>query len=253
MFQTDAKLIKKEKLKSNVFSFWLECKKISEYSKPGQFVNVLVEDCTLRRPISICEIEKNLIRIVFVVRGKGTKKISTFQTDKYVNLIGPLGKWFSLHEKTKENALLIGGGIGCAPLLELQKKLNKSISLLGFNKKEDIILAKDFEKYGELLIYTVDGSYGEKGFVTKNLEKIIRERNIKIIAACGPEKMLEAIILIAKKMKICCEISFEERMACGIGACLCCQKILNITGEKKIFHVCSDGPVIHFNFSEFIY
>lgn len=245
MFQTKAKLIEKKELKKDVFSFWLYSEKIAKSAKPGQFVNVLVEGFSLRRPISICELEGNLLRIVFVVKGYGTRKMARFKIGDFVDLVGPLGNGFS---STKEKVLIIGGGIGVAPLLELQKKLENSFSILGFNNRSDVILEEEFSRYGEFLIYTVDGSYGELGFVTKNIDLIIKEKGIKKIAACGPHKMLESIMLFCKKNQINCEISFEERMGCGIGACLCCQKTLDIDGIEKTFHVCSDGPVISFNF-----
>ncbi len=242
MIKTTAKLIKKKELTKNVFSFHLECFEIANLAKAGQFINILVEGFTLRRPISICEITKNGLRIVFSVRGKGTKKMATWQEGKEIDILAPLGNGFS-DSTEKDSILVVGGGLGVAPLLEVFKSNSKKIALLGFNKDEDVILKEDFKKYGKTIIYTQDGKNFEKGLVTKDLEKILEKENINKIKACGPEKMLDAIKSIANKRKIDCEISLEERMGCGFGACLCCQKILEKDNEKISFHVCKDGPV----------
>ncbi len=242
MIKTTAKLIKKIKLTKNVFSFNLECLEIANSSKAGQFINILVEGFMLRRPISICEITKNGIRIVFSIRGKGTKKMSTWQEGKEIDIIAPLGNGFSTSTE-KDSILVVGGGLGVAPLLEVFKNNSKKIALLGFNNDEDVILKEDFEKYGKTIIYTKEGGEFEKGLVTKDIEKIIKQEKINKIKACGPERMLDAIKDIAKEKKIHCEISLEERMGCGFGACLCCQKTIEKNGEKMSFHVCKDGPV----------
>lgn len=242
MIKTIAKLIKKKELTKNVFSFNLECLEIKNFCRAGQFINILVEGFTLRRPISICEITKNGLRIVFSVRGKGTKKMATWQEGKEIDILAPLGNGFSNSEE-KDSILVVGGGLGVAPLLEVFKTNSKKIALLGFNNDEDVILKEDFEKYGKTIIYTQQGIKFEKGLVTKDIEKIIEKENINKIKACGPEKMLDAIIDIAKERKIDCEISLEERMGCGFGGCLCCQKILEKDGKKISFHVCKDGPI----------
>ena len=242
MIKTTAKLIEKKELTRNVFSFNLECLEIVASCKAGQFINILVEGFTLRRPISICEITKNGIRIVFSVKGKGTKKMATWQEKKEIDIIAPLGNGFS-NSKETDSILVIGGGLGVAPLLEVFKSKTKKIALLGFNRNEDVILKEDFEKYGKTIIYTNDGNQYEKGLVTKDLKKIIEKEKINKIKACGPEKMLDIIKSMAKEKKIECEISLEERMGCGFGACLCCQKILEKNNEKISFHVCKDGPI----------
>ncbi len=242
MIKTTAKLIKKKELAKNVFSFHLECLEIANLAKAGQFINILVEGFTLRRPISICEITKDGVRIVFSVRGKGTKKMASWQEEKEIDILAPLGNGFSNSTK-KDSILVIGGGLGVAPLLEVFKNNSKKIALLGFNNDEDVILEEDFKKYGKTILYTKEGKNFEKGLVTKDLETIIKKENVNKIKACGPEKMLDAIKLVAKENKIHCEISLEERMGCGFGACLCCQKLMEKNDEIISFHVCKDGPV----------
>ena len=246
MIYEKAELIKKTKLKENVFSIILNCKEIEKKATPGQFANILIEGFTLRRPFSICEIEKDQINIVFNVKGKGTKKMASWQEGKSVNIIAPLGKGFAPLKK-EEKILLVGGGIGLAPLLCLCKKEHNITTLAGFNSREDIILKEEFKKFGDFLICTKDGSLGEKGFVTDYVKKYVKKYGITRIASCGPNQMLEKVLKIAKEGKIFCEISLEERMACGIGACLCCQHILNENSNKKIVHVCKDGPVFKFS------
>ncbi len=233
-----SKLIKKQSLTKNIFSFLLECEEISKLANPGQFINILVGNLPLRRPISVCEIDKNLIRIVFKVRGKGTAIMSKWQEGENINIMGPLGHGFS-KTSSQDRLLLIGGGVGLAPLLQLAKTAEYVHTLAGFNTKEEIILKDDFEKYGEMTVATNDGSFSKKGIVTEFISPIIENDAITRIAACGPEQMLDAVATIAKKNKVFCEISVEERMGCGIGACLCCHKIIN----KKAVHVCKDGPV----------
>ena len=242
MIYSNAKLIKKTEINENVFSFILNCKEIEKLATPGQFVNVSIEGFTLRRPFSICEIKKDHINIVFNVKGKGTKKMASWQEGKSVNIIAPLGKGFSPLKK-EEKILLVGGGIGLAPLLCLCKKNHNITTLAGFNSKKDVILKEEFEKFGDFLVCTKDGSSGEKGLVTDYVKKQIKKNKINRIASCGPNLMLEKIKNIAKEEKIFCEISLEEKMACGIGACLCCQHIFKENFNEKIVHICKDGPV----------
>ena len=247
MFLTDAELIKNQQIAKNTFCFSLKNEKIAKKIKPGQFVNILVEGFSLRRPFSVCETKNDIFKIVFKVKGAGTKKMSSQKPGEILNILAPLGNGFKPIEK-KDCFLLIGGGVGSAPLLELCKKINKKSTkvLLGFNKEEEIILKNQFEKYSTLTICTKEKSHFKTGFVTDFVLDYVKNFKINRIAACGPNIMLEKIISIAQKNNIFCEASFEERMACGIGACLACQKIIEKNGEKFVFHVCKDGPVFSF-------
>ena len=242
MFNDYAVLIKKDRLNENVFSFLLKCKEISSLAEPGQFVNILIEGLTLRRPFSICEVKEEFFRVVFRVCGKGTQKMANWQEGKRVNVIGPLGKGFKAIDKN-EKLLLVGGGIGIVPLVQLSKKADFFIVLAGFNSKKEVILKEEFGNCMELKICTVDGSYGEKGLVTNFIEDVIKKYDVNRIAACGPEKMLETVADVAKKCSVFCEVSLEERMGCGFGACLGCKHIFKVNGYEKSLHVCKDGPV----------
>ena len=242
MVNIKAKLIKKTKLNELTYDFVLKTDDFFKNAVAGQFINVLVEGFTLRRPFSICEILKDSIRIVFSVKGQGTKKMATWQEGKLIDIIGPLGNGFKKAEK-KDRCLLVGGGIGAAPLLEFCKQFEFAIVLAGFNCKEDVVLKEDFEKNCKLKICTKDGSLGEKGLVTDYVLKQIEKNNINRVAACGPKAMLEIVAKMAKNSLIFCEISLEERMACGIGACLACQYIIKKDGQEKAVHICKDGPV----------
>ena len=251
MFKTISLLTEKEYLAEDTYLFKLYCPKVAKYAKPGQFIHIYVDNTfTFRRPISICKIEKNNIKIVFKIKGKGTKKMAEWDIGKEIDILAPLGRGFcSLNPKDK--VLLVGGGIGLAPLLCICNNVNYFKSILGFNCKKDIILKNSFEKYGDVLICTKDGSIGEKGVVTDFLETTLKTKKFNKIFSCGPQNMLQKVAEISKRLNIFCEISVEQRMACGIGACYGCQCL--ILKDKKITsaHVCKDGPI--FNAEEFIF
>lgn len=243
MIQTDAKLTQKKQLTKNTFLISLETKKIASLAKPGQFVNILIENHTLRRPFSICEIESTEIKIAFKVRGAGTKKMASWQIGQTINILGPLGKGFSPPHKT-DNILIIGGGIGCFALLELAKQSLICQTILGFKNASDVVLANEFKRYGRLYLYTQDGSVGKHGLVTDSLENLIKQKNFNRIVSCGPLNMMKAAYEIAKNFKkIDFEVCLEERMACGIGACLGCQCKIIKNGRLQSKHICCDGPV----------
>lgn len=215
--------------------------------KPGQFVNVKVEDSPstfLRRPISVHWVDpsRNLLYLLVKIAGKGTAKLSTLRSNDKLNIVLPLGNHFTLPEKGR--CLLIGGGVGIAPLLHLSQVLQaKGLSptvLIGTRSAKDIVLKEEFEKYAEVHYTTEDGSYGEKGFAT---EHSILKESFDRIFCCGPEPMMKAVARYAYMKNIECEVSLENMMACGIGACLCC---VNDTKEGHKC-VCTDGPVFNIN------
>lgn len=212
----------------------------------GQFVNIRCDGKTLRRPISICEVdkEKGSLRLVFEVRGEGTLWLSTVQVGQSLDILGPLGKGYTVAAKPL-NAVLIGGGIGTPPLLQTVKEIgNTADIILGFRNKNAVILENDFKNVSNSVsIATDDGSYGHHGFVTDLLLKRLADKPCDMIYACGPTPMLKAITKIAIDHNIPCEISMEERMGCGIGACLSCACKVEMMGKPTYTHVCKTGPV----------
>lgn len=215
-------------------------------AKPGQFVNILCEggDAFLRRPISVCDAEGDILRIVYEVKGKGTALLSRYENGRTVDMLAPLGHGFTI--KKCKNPVLIGGGIGTYPLLKTAKELENPHVFLGFRSKDRITLAEDFEKISTLEIVTDDGSFGKKAFAAQAAEEFIKTEGSEMIYACGPKPMLAAVAALAEKYGICCEVSTEERMGCGIGACLVCAcKIHGENGEIHNAHVCKDGPVFN--------
>ncbi len=243
MINKDILLIKKEIINKNVYALTFKCDDIAKIAKPGQFIHIYLPGYTLRRPFSICEIKKDGIKIVFNVRGKGTREMAKWQEGLSVNVIGPLGHGFSAIKNT-DRVLLVGGGMGLAPLFELSKHKNVVKALAGFESENDIILSSYFEKYLNVTICTTDGSFGVKGLVTDFIKKTVSLNNINRIAACGPKAMLKVVANISREIKVFCEICMEERMACGIGACLGCHcNIILKDGSLQSAYVCKDGPV----------
>ena len=222
----NAVVISQEMIAEGIFSMWLRTE-AAETAKPGQFISMYTNDGTklLPRPISICEINKaeGALRVVYRVTGEntGTKQFSEAKAGDIIPVIGPLGNGFPLEKAEGKKAFLMGGGIGVPPILELSKQLKnceKQI-VMGY-RDENTFLKNQFEENGSVYISTEDGSVGTKG----NVMDAIRENGLSadIIYACGPTPMLRAIKNYAEENGIECYISLEERMACGIGACLAC-------------------------------
>lgn len=212
---------------------------------PGQFVQVEIRNSKstfLRRPISINFVDSDKKELWLLVRnaGQGTDSLIKSSIGETISLILPLGHGFSIE---KGRILLAGGGVGVAPLLYLGKILSEKGAdvsfLLGAKSKNDILELDEFKKYGKVCLSTEDGSIGEKGFVT--MHTVLNE-NFDMIQCCGPQPMMKAIAKIAKSKNIACEVSLENVMACGIGACLCC-----VEGTKNGGNVCvcKDGPVFN--------
>lgn len=237
-------VVSQERLADDIYSMWIQTKTVSEDAKPGQFISVYSKDGgrLLPRPISICEVDRDggKLRIVYRVAGAGTKEFSTYQAGDFIDIMGPLGNGFPLKE---EKAFLIGGGIGIPPMLELAKQLpGEKQMILGY--RDQLFLNEEFTSYGEVYIASEDGSAGTKG----NVLDAIREHGLdaKVIYACGPTPMLRALKAYAAEHGIECWLSLEEKMACGIGACLAC-----VCKSKEVDHhtnvnnkrICKDGPV----------
>lgn len=218
--------------------------------KPGQFVNVLVKDSSstfLRRPFSIHDVDykQNSFSILVKTVGDGTYKLVESKVGETIDVVFPLGNGFSC-PKEGEKILLIGGGVGIAPMMQMGRESNqlKAVvhTLLGARSKEDHILINEFKNNGEVHLTSNDGSLGVKGFVTdhpifSDTEKFDR------IYCCGPDVMMQAVARKAKQLSIDCEVSLENMMACGFGVCLCCVTKTN-EGNKC---VCTEGPVFNIN------
>lgn len=243
-FRDTAVIIRQEEIADGVYSMWLKSSEIARCAVPGQFLAIYSRDGSrlLPRPISICEIDKEdgALHVVYQVVGKGTEEFSGYHTGASLDILGPLGNGFPMKEK---KAFLIGGGVGVPPLLELAKQLQceKQI-ILGF--RDVTFLVEDFKKHGEVYISTEDGSMGTKG----NVIDCIRENGLEadIIYACGPAPMLRALKEYAAKKGIECWISMEEKMACGIGACLACvckSKERDAHTNVNNKRICKEGPV----------
>jgi len=217
---------------------------------PGQFVNVLVDDSKntfLRRPISIYNVndQENTLELLIQIVGDGTEKLSHKKIGDRVNLLYPLGEGFTWNSQLKR-ALLVGGGVGLAPLFYLAKALkNSGISitiLIGGRTEKNIIELDYFSEMGEIFVSTEDGSKGEKGLLTTN-SIMGHVDGFDKIFTCGPDPMMRAVARIAVQHQIDCEVSLENMMACGIGACLCCVEETT-TGNRC---VCTEGPVFNIN------
>lgn len=233
-----------EALTEDVFSMWIQAAAIARAAKPGQFISVYTNDADklLPRPISICEIDQKQgrLRIVYRVVGAGTAGFSHYQAGATIEVMGPLGNGFSLKKK---KALLIGGGIGIPPMLELAKQLaGETQVVLGY--RDVLFMNQEFVPYGTVTVATEDGSAGTSG----NVLDAIREQSLtaEVIYACGPTPMLRAVQAYAMEQGIECWLSLEEKMACGIGACLACvcrSKEKDEHSQVNNKRICKDGPV----------
>lgn len=254
--QIFAKLIKKEEVIKDIYKFSVKAPEIVELSKPGNFIEIRVSegiDPFLRRPISIYKLDKEngILEFIFQVKGKGTEILAQKEEGNDIDIIGPLGHGTFKYEKYN-NIAIIGGGIGIFPLYELSKeaKLNnvKVSCYLGFRNKELVMLEDDFKKVVDSLIITTDdGTYKNKGFAIDYLKQDMEKSKYDCIYACGPLPMLKAIQKYANENNIDCQISLEEKMACGLGVCLgCAVKTAKSPKEApEYWHVCKGGPVFN--------
>lgn len=209
---------------------------VTQVTAPGQFINIKIESLYLRRPISVCDKDKDSVTIIYKVVGKGTEILSKMQKGEKLSVLSGLGNGYDT-SLSGGTPLLIGGGVGVPPLYFLAKELkkqNKQVSvILGFNKKSEVFYENEFKKLGcDVSVTTTDGSYGIKGFVTKAIKD-----GYSYFYTCGPQPMLKAVY---KSTDTSGQFSFEERMGCGFGACMGCS-CKTITGYKRI---CKDGPVL---------
>ena len=215
---------------------------------PGQFVEVRVDGSSttfLRRPISInfVDCEQNELWLMVAMVGDGTRRLGELKAGDKLNCVLPLGNGFSFHSDgiALHKALLVGGGVGVAPLLYLGAQMKEQgmepTFLLGARSAKDLLMLEEFEKYGRLFVTTEDGTAGEKGFVTQH--SLLQKETFDQISTCGPKPMMVAVARFAQKVSVYCEASMENLMACGLGACLCC---VEKTTEGNLC-VCKEGPV----------
>lgn len=215
---------------------------------PGQFVEVRIDGSPstfLRRPISIHYIDKvqNQLWLLVATVGDGTRWLATLHAGDSLNCVLPLGNGFTMDGAPGDKILLVGGGVGTAPLLYMGAELKASgiepVFLLGARSAKDLLMLDEFKKYGRVYVTTEDGSEGEKGFVTNH--SILTQERFARIATCGPTPMMKAVARFAREADVDCEVSLENLMACGLGACLCC---VEKTTEGNLC-VCKDGPVFN--------
>jgi len=237
------KVLSNNEISSSIFEMVIEDRDIAIEAEPGQFLHIkakLRSDTLLRRPISICEISGDNITIVYQVVGKGTEELSLIKPLAFIDIIGPVGNAFPVDKEKK--CAVIGGGIGIAPLLELSKRLINCDAYLGF--KSGIYKLDDFNKYCDnLVVSTEDGSFENKGYITDFIKNV---ESYEVIYTCGPKIMMKKVKEMCHGIpSVTCYLSMEERMGCGIGACLVCTcKITNANDSEWHYKkVCTDGPV----------
>lgn len=254
-FCSKYRILDKQKIAADTYSYIISCPEAASAAKAGQFVHIRAEGYTLRRPISICEIDrsKGTIRIVFEVRGGGTDKMSQLSVGDDIDMIAPLGNGFTIKEMPEnKNVIVVGGGIGVPPMCGVTSCYKNVKAIIGFRSKDKVILEEDLKRLGaDVTVCTDDGSYGYNGVVTNPLEEELKKGTAAMIYACGPTPMLKAAVNSAKKYNIPCEVSLEQRMACGVGACVGCVCNINRNGENLVLRVCKDGPV--FNGEEVVF
>ncbi len=251
------RILRNEEIATDIFSVWIETE-MARDAKPGQFVGVFPKNQStlLPRPISICEVneDKTALRLVYRTVGSGTRELAGLKSETDIYLLGVLGNGYDVTKALGKHSVLMAGGIGIPPMVELAKAIKASgctladkttgLSIVLGYRDSDTFLVEELKKYGEVYIASEDGSVGTKGNVLDVMKK--HELNPDIIFSCGPMPMLRAIKRYAEEAEIEAYISLEERMACGVGACLGC--VCKTTKEDHHSHVnntriCTDGPV----------
>lgn len=245
----DLVIVSQEQIGTGIYSMWLQTEKMAGAARPGQFVSLYTRDGSklLPRPISICEVDREAgrIRLVYRVTGRntGTEQFSRLHKGITLKALGPLGNGFPLEEAEGKKVFLIGGGIGIPPMLQTAKELSADKTIV-VGYRDELFLTQELENYGKVVIATEDGSTGTKG----NVLDAIRENALgaEVIFACGPMPMLRALKAYAMEQEIPCWISMEERMACGVGACLgCVCQSAEVDAHSHVHNkrICKDGPV----------
>ncbi len=237
-------VLKKQEIAPGIFDYTVLCPEIAQQASAGQFVHIRAQGFTL--PISICEISRagGSIRLVLEVRGEGTRKLSMLRGNDKMDILGPLGNGFRPLSPDKR-VIVVGGGIGVPPLLEVAARYGRNATaIIGFRNAGAAILEQDFRAKGcDTRLATDDGSAGFHGFVTGLLEERLTQAPADMVCACGPAPMLKSVARAAEERGVPCQVSLEERMGCGVGACLVCACKTVRDGQEIFSHVCKDGPV----------
>lgn len=255
MTQELYEILSKLRLNGSCFDFVLRRGSPCGDVKPGQFLHIACGGRPLRRPISICgfDADSRTIRIVFEVRGEGTRWLSEREPGETLDVLGPLGNGFD-EGKLGPAPLLVGGGIGVPPLLACaQARVGSAHAVLGFRSRGNVILLDDFKRLcADVVLTTDDGTAGERGFVTDAVVGKLSGGGFTSVLACGPVPMLAGVARAARQNGVECFVSLEERMGCGVGACLVCAcRTRDESGTEGYAHVCKHGPV--FNAREVVF
>lgn len=249
--KTIVTVVSQKQIAEQIYDMWLETG-LAQDARPGQFVAVYPKNAAtlLPRPISICETdkEKNRLRLVYRIAGQGTKEFATYRAGDTAAILGVLGNGFPLEKAEGKEIFLIGGGIGIPPMLQLAKELRAEKKIIVGYRNNDLFLEKELGQNGQLYIATEDGSVGSRGNVMNAIEE--HQLQADIIMACGPMPMLRAIKNYAREKGVEAYLSLEERMACGVGACLgCVCKTKEVDHHSHVHNarICTDGPVFEAN------
>ena len=239
----DAVIFQNRKVAEGMYEITLTAPTIAAIAKPGQFLHVQVSDAVaplLRRPISIADVAVDKIVLIYRTIGKGTEALSKRKAGETISLLGPLGRGFPTDKLEGKRTLLIGGGVGIAPLIYVANTVGCSDILMGGRTKDDLFWTSYYGACEDIYVTTDDGSMGLKGFTVDALPQILAEKSYDAICTCGPEIMMKRVAEIAKEYQVPCYVSLEKHMACGLGACLSCTCEAKDGTRKK---VCSHGPV----------
>lgn len=239
------KVLDNKQLTDTVSMLTVDAPAIADSAKAGQFLHIRCGDnLILRRPISICDVTDGVVTIVVEQRGEGTAWLIQRSAGDTLDVLGPLGNGFDISGK---NTLLVGGGIGVPPMLyAARSSLGATTAVIGFRSKDCVILQKELQEVCRAVYLTTDdGSAGECGPVTPTLTKLLASGGYDGVLACGPRAMLQAVAAQAQTYDVPCQVSLEERMGCGVGACLVCACRTTSHGIEKMSHVCKDGPVFN--------
>ena len=226
-----------------VFSITVKNRDLAHGSFPGQFLHIKCGEARiLRRPISICNIKNDNIRFVFEVKGEGTRWLSKCRVGEELDILGPLGNGFSMPEG---RLIIVGGGVGTPPMLfAAESAKNGAVAILGFRSADRVILTDEFKKAcDDVYLTTDDGSVGIHGAVTKPLEELLKSGEFSSVMSCGQIMMQKAVAELCAMYKVPCQVSLEERMGCGVGACLVCACAILGENGKEMSRACVDGPV----------
>jgi len=244
-------VVDNEKLGDNIFYIAVVAGRLAEESRAGQFLHIKCgESRLLRRPISISSVRGDSIEFVFEVKGDGTRWLAGREPGQNLDIIGPLGKGFSFPDG---NIVVVGGGMGTPPMLFAAESARSGVTaILGFRESARVIMVDEFEKVcDEVHVTTEDGSAGSRGLVTAPLEKLLAAGGFAAVMSCGQIGMQGAVAQLCHRYGVPCQVSLEERMGCGVGACLVCACATVSGGEERMSRVCADGPV--FNAEEVVW